>query len=202
MVITVNAETRKLGKKSERKDLRKGGLTPAIIYGQGKVGTPVQFVTKDFMKAYKKSIGELAIFNVNYNGEDHRCILKAKQVHPVRRDFVHLDFLLLNPGHEVTLLLPIKFVGEPESLKVGGFVDILTRKLQITCLPKDIPEDVEVDISNLGIGDAIYVKDVIIPNVNIKDAEDIALVIIHEIKAIEEDEDEEAEESAVAEVTE
>ncbi len=197
MVIKIEAEKRALGKKSDRKNLRKSMKILAVIYGQGKVGTNIQLDAPDFMKAYKKSIGELAIFNVNVDGEEHRCIIKDKQVHPVRRDFLHVDFLELNPGHEVTLSLPIKFVGEPESLKLGGVLDIIQRELTISCLPKDIPEDVELDISNLEINEALHVSDVTIPNVSIKDADDIALVIIHEKKAEVEEtaEGEEAEET-------
>jgi large subunit ribosomal protein L25 len=195
MVIKIEAAKRALGKKSDRKNLRKGGKIPAVVYGSGKVGTNIQLEASDFMKAYKKGIGELAIFNVNIDGEEHRCIIKDKQIHPVRRDVLHVDFLELNPGHEVSLTLPIKFVGDPESLKLGGVLDIIHRDLQISCLPKDIPEDVEVDISNLAINESIHVKDITIPNVTIKDAEDVSIVIIHEKKGQGSEEGEDAEEA-------
>ncbi|MBI9030795.1 50S ribosomal protein L25 [bacterium] len=180
MVIKIEAGKRTLGKKSDRKDLRKGFNIPGIMYGQGVEGTPIQFNAPDFMKAYKQSIGELAIFNIVVDGKEHRCILKAKQIHPVRRDIIHVDFLLLNPGHEVSLSLPIKFVGEAAGQKMGGIVDIIVRHLNIACLPKDIPEDVEVDISALEIGDSLHIKDVKVPNVKVKDAEDITIVVIHD----------------------
>jgi len=180
MVIKIEAGKRTLGKKSDRKDLRKGFNIPGIMYGQGVEGTPIQFNAPDFMKAYKQSIGELAIFNIVVDGKEHRCILKAKQIHPVRRDIIHVDFLLLNPGHEVSLSLPIKFVGEAAGQKMGGMIDIIVRHLNIACLPKDIPEDVEVDISALEIGDSLHIKDVKVPNVKVKDAEDITIVVIHD----------------------
>lgn len=180
MVIKIEAEKRVLGKKSDRKDLRKGFMIPGIMYGQGLEGTPVQFDAPDFMKAYKQSIGELAIFNLVLDGKEHRCILKGKQIHPVRRDIIHVDFLLLNPGHEVSLSLPIKFVGEAAGSKLGGIVDIIVRNINIACLPKDIPEDVEVDISSLEIGDSLHIKDVKIPNVKIKDSDDVTIIVVHD----------------------
>jgi len=197
MVIKIEAGKRTLGKKSDRKDLRKDFIIPGIMYGQGVEGTPIQFKAPEFMKAYKQSIGELAIFNIVVDGKEHRCILKDKQIHPVRRDILHVDFLLLNPGHEVSLSLPIKFVGEAAGTKMGGIVDIIVRNLNIACLPKDIPEDVEVDISGLEIGDSLHIKDIKIPNVKIKDSEDVTTVVVHDKNKVTETV-EEAEEGVVA----
>ncbi len=197
MVIKIEAGKRTLGKKSDRKDLRKDFIIPGIMYGQGVEGTPIQFNAPDFMKAYKQSIGELAIFNIVVDGQEHRCILKDKQIHPVRRDILHVDFLLLNPGHEVSLSLPIKFVGEAVGAKQGGIVDIIVRNLNIACLPKDIPEDVEVDISGLEIGDSLHIKDIKVSNVKIKDSEDVTIVVVHDKNKVTE-KVEEVEEGVVA----
>ena len=190
MVIKIEAGKRALGKKSDRKDLRKGFMIPGIIYGDGVEGTPVQFNAPDFMKAYKQSIGELAIFNIVVDGVEHRCILKAKQIHPVTRNIIHVDFLLLNPGHEVSLSLPIKFVGDPVGLQMGGIVDVIVRNLSIACLPKDIPEDVEVDISALEIGDSLHIKDIKVPNVKIKDSDDKTIIVVHDKAKVVETEEE------------
>lgn len=198
MVIKIEAGKRTLGKKSDRKDLRKGFNIPGIMYGQGEEGLPIQFNAPDFMKAYKKSIGELAVFNVVIDGKEHRCILKDKQIHPVRRDIMHVDFLLLNPGHEVSLSLPIKYVGEPAGAKMGGIVDIIIRNLSIACLPKDIPEDVQVDISGLEIGDSLHVKDIEIPNVKIKESDDITIIVVHDKSKVTEETEEGQEETTAA----
>lgn len=199
MVIKIEAGKRTLGKKSDRKDLRKGFMIPGIMYGQGVEGTPIQFNAPDFMKAYKLSIGELAIFNIVLDGKEQRCILKDKQIHPVTRDIIHVDFLILNPGHEVSLLLPIKFVGEAAGQKMGGIVDIIVRTLSIACLPKDIPGDVEIDISALEIGDSLHIKDLKVPNVKIKDADDITIIVVHDKnKVVETDEEVEGAEGVAA----
>jgi large subunit ribosomal protein L25 len=193
MVIKIEARKRTLGKKSDRKDLRKDFMIPGIMYSQGVEGTPIQFIAPDFMKAYKQSIGELAIFNIVVDGKEHRCILKDKQIHPVTRNIIHVDFLLLNPGHEVSLSLPIKFVGEAAGQKLGGIVDIIIRKLSIVCLPKDIPEDVEIDISSLEIGDSLHIKDLKVPNVKIKDSDDITIIVVHDMNKVTETDDEDEE---------
>lgn len=192
MVIRIEAGKRTLGKKSDRKNLRKSNIIPGVMYGQGEEGIPLQFDAIDFMKAYKQSIGELAIFTVIVDGKENRCVLKAKQIHPLRRDITHVDFLVLHPGTDVSLSLPIKYVGEAAGSKEGGIVDVILRNLNIVCLPKDIPEGLEVDISELKIGDSIHVGSISIPNVRIREAEDITMVVVHDMnKAEEVDEDEE-----------
>lgn len=197
MVIKIEAERRTLGKKSDRKNLRKNAYIPGIMYGQGEEGIPVQFEATDFMKAYRTGIGELAIFNVMLDGEESRCVLKDKQIHPVRRDITHVDFLLLHPDTEVSLSLPVRYVGEAAGLEEGGIVDIILRELNIVCLPKDIPESVEIDISELQIGDAIHVGSISIPNVTIREADDITMVVVHDVTILDEPElDEEVDEEA------
>lgn len=197
MVIKIEAKRRTLGKKSDRKNLRKNAYIPGIMYGQGEEGIPVQFEATDFMKAYRTGIGELAIFNVMLDGEENRCVLKDKQIHPVRRDITHVDLLMLHPDTEVSLSLPIRYVGEAAGLEEGGIVDIILRELNIVCLPKDIPESVEVDISELEIGDAIHVSSISIPNVTIREADDITMVVVHDVSILDEPElDEEVDEEA------
>lgn len=195
MVIKIEAIKRELGKKSDRKDLRKAGKIPAIMYGEGKPGINITLDATDFMKAYKRSIGEMAIFNIELDGETHRTIIKDKQIHPVRRDVLHVDFILLHPGHEITLPVPIKFVGEPAGVKEGGILDIIERNINISVLPKDIPEDIQIDISGLKIGDSLHVADIKIDNAKIIDAEESTIVVVHDMNRGEEA-TEESEEAA------
>ena len=93
MLIKIAVQNRDLGNKSVRKNLRKTGLTPAIIYSKGQPGTNISVPTNEFSKLYKKSINQDATFVLDLNGIEHKTIVKARQIHPVTREFVHIDFL-------------------------------------------------------------------------------------------------------------
>ena len=160
MNIKVDATLRELGKKSDLNKFRREGLIPAVIYGEGKIGTNILLKNIDFQKQYKKSIGEVAIFELNLAGKKINAFIKDKQIHPVSREFVHVDFVELHPGKPITLNVPIHFIGVAKGTKEGGLLELLLREIEVTCLPNDIPEEIDIDVSGLGIGDSIHFKDI------------------------------------------
>ncbi|MCF7858266.1 MAG: 50S ribosomal protein L25 [Candidatus Cloacimonetes bacterium] len=160
MNIAVNAQKRDIGKRSDLNKLRIDGQVPAIIYGNGQKGIKISINARDFTKSYKKSIGEIAFFDITVGDHTYKTFLKEKQVHPLTRKIQHLDFLELHKGKEITILVPINYVGEAPGTKEGGVLEIIHRTLQITCFPKDIPEEIKVDVSSLNIGDAIHFGDI------------------------------------------
>jgi large subunit ribosomal protein L25 len=93
MILNLAVQARSLGKKSELKNLRKSGLIPAVIYSEGQPGMNISVPTNEFNKLYRKSIGEVAVFNLTLNGNEMHAIVKDRQIHPVSRDFVHVDFM-------------------------------------------------------------------------------------------------------------
>ncbi len=179
MILKVEAEKRELGKKSELSQLRRNGFIPAIIYADGKAGQNISLLKRDFMKTYKKSIGELAFFSITLEGKEYLTILKERQIHPVSRDLTHVDFQELRQDKMINIHLPLKYIGTPVGVKEGGVVDITVRTLDIQCLPKDVVEDYEVDITNLKVGQSIHIKDIKIPNLQIKSAQDLSIVSVH-----------------------
>ncbi|HNW99847.1 MAG TPA: 50S ribosomal protein L25 [Candidatus Cloacimonadota bacterium] len=185
MIFRLEATKRTVGKKSLNTELRKSGLIPAVIYGQGETGIPISLNKMEFMKEYKKSIGEIAFFNINIEGKEYNTIMKERQIHPVRRDVIHVDFLELHKDTPINVNVPLKFIGQPEDLKNGGILEIGMRHLSLTCLPAEIPEDFQVDISNLRIGQSIHVKDIDIKNLHIHDAADLTIASIHTARGLE-----------------
>jgi len=179
MILNIAVHSREISKKSARKSLRKSGSIPAVIYSEGQPGINISVPTNEFSKLYKKSIGEVAVFNLNLEGKEIHTIVKARQIHPVSRDFIHVDFLELHPDKELNLSVPFKFIGQPASLKEGGIMEITVRELKVSCLPKHIPEDIPLDIEKLKIGQAIYVKDISVENITIKEAGNIPIVSVH-----------------------
>jgi len=160
MNIKIEATLRELGKKSDLKNLRKEGFIPAVIYGEGQVGTNIVLSEIPFQKQYRKSIGGVAIFEIEMDGKKINTFIKDKQIHPVSRKFMHIDFVELHKGKPITLNVPIQFIGDPLGVKEGGLLELLHRKIEITCLPKDLPEDIVIDVSNLNIGDSIHFGDI------------------------------------------
>ncbi len=195
MNIKINAEKRNLGKKSNLTELRKEGFIPGIIYGDGQEGIKIAFNTRDYTREYKKSIGEVAFFDITVDGKTYKTFIKEKQIHPLTREIVHIDFLELHKGKSITIDIPVNFDGEAPGIKEGGVLEIIHRKIKITCLPKNIPEEIKVDISALNIGDSIHFSDISISeNVETNLADNATIVTLSLPKIVEEPEEEEEEE--------
>ena len=193
MKVKIKAFNRELGKKSDIKNLRKLNYIPGIIYGPGEKDVPVSVRKNEFYKIYRKTIGEMALFELDVDGEKFVTIIKDRQIHPVTREVLHIDFLHLHPGTLITVSVPLKFVGESKGVKQGGVLEIHHRRLDITCLPKDIPEDIEVDISELMIGKAIRLKDISLKEeFSVKIPQDTPIVSVQEPKKAKAEETEEA----------
>jgi large subunit ribosomal protein L25 len=178
MILNLAVQSRTIGKKSERKNLRKSGHIPAIIYSEGQPGIYISVPTNEFYKLYKKSIGEVAVFNLTLDGEEIKTIVKSRQIHPVSRDYLHVDFLALHKDKELTLSVPFRFIGTPASIKDGGALEISQRELKVACLPANIPDDIPINIENIKLGETIYIKDIKVENITIKDPTSLPIVTV------------------------
>ena len=195
MTFYLEAQKRTPSKKSDLTNLRAKGGIPAVIYGKSLASTPICVDGQVFLNYYKKSFTELAFYEIELEGKKHHCILKDKLVHPVSRQFLHLDFFVVEEGAEMEFEIPIQFEGEAAGEKEGGFVDILQRTVKITCKPKDLPRDLILEISDLHVGDSLQVKDLPQGKWSYKDSEDQPLVVVH-AKRAESAEEAEGDESA------
>ncbi|RLC55064.1 MAG: 50S ribosomal protein L25 [Candidatus Cloacimonadota bacterium] len=192
MNIKINAEKRDLGKRSDLTELRKEGFIPGIIYGAGQEGIKIAFNARDYTREYKKSIGAVAFFDITVDGKTYKTFIKEKQIHPLTREVVHIDFLELHKGKSITIDVPINFIGEALGTKEGGVFEIIHRAIQVTCLPKDIPEEISFDISSMNIGDSIHFKDLdISEDIATELSDEITIAILSVPKVIEESEEEE-----------
>lgn len=168
MNIVLEAKERLVDKKSSTKQLRNDLKIPAVIYRSGKDSLPVTLEESVFTTEYRKSIGEITFFVIKLGDKEMKTVIKEKQIHPVSRKVMHLDFQELVAGKLITLTVPLKFKGEPAGLKAGGKLEILIRKIKITCKPEDIPEEIVIDVSPLKIGDSIHFDDLNLANIQSK----------------------------------
>jgi large subunit ribosomal protein L25 len=179
MILNLTAEMRKTVRKSDNGNLRRSGLIPAVMYAEGKAGLNINVPANEFKKLYKKSIGEIAVFNITVDGKEYHTVVKERQINPLSREIIHVDFYELHPDKEVNINVPLKFVGTPAAVKDGGILEIVKRSVSAHCLPKFIPEDFEISLVNMKMGETIYCKDVKIENVKIAEHADTAIVSVH-----------------------
>lgn len=155
----LNAQLReKAGVRSNLRKLRDTGFIPSVVYGAGKENTTVYVNYKELLKILKEAHN--AIIKLKYADKEEKVIIRDIQKHVVTGRIIHVDFGRIRMNEKIDVVVPIKFVGEPYGVKVqGGIVEYEMRELEIRCLPDNIPNEIEIDISNLKIGDAIRIKD-------------------------------------------
>ncbi len=148
-----------LGKKATKAVRNEGGI-PCVIYGDAE---NIHFSTTH--KAVKGLIytPDFKVAEVSVDGVTHRCILKDAQFHPVKESILHLDFLKLENGKPVTLEVPVRFKGTSPGVKLGGALQQSLRRVKIRTTPENMVDELIGDITPLGLGDAIRVRDLELP---------------------------------------
>jgi large subunit ribosomal protein L25 len=174
--MILEAEIRETGSKQASKLVRKNGKVPGVYYS--KHDTPVHISVTE--KAIHPLVftAETHLISLKVNGNVYDCVVKDIQFDPLTDQIVHFDLIGLTTGETFQLEVPVQLHGTPVGIKDGGIVQFLMHKLEIECLPKDIPQRVDLDITNLKIGDSIHVKDVILENITILNTEDSVIVAV------------------------
>ncbi len=145
-----------LGKK-DSKEVRANGLIPCVLYG---IGENVNFTVE--AKAFDKVIVTPNVYVVvlNIDGKTHKAVLKEVQYHPVTDNVLHVDFLEITDDKPFMVKLPIKIVGHAEGVKQGGKLKVKMRKMKVSGLLKDLPAELEIDVTSLGLGHSIKLSTV------------------------------------------
>jgi len=156
--ILLNCEFREKEKKSILKNNRKSGKIPAVLYGQEK-NELLYLNTKDFYKLMKAGAGENAIFNLVIGDKKKSVMIKERQMNPLTDKIMHLDFMEISMKKLIEVDVPIKTEGVAKGVTEGGILEYIVRNITIKCFPTDIPKYIPIDITNLGIGKGLHVKD-------------------------------------------
>jgi large subunit ribosomal protein L25 len=165
-IIELNADIRSVTGKGPAGRLRAAGRVPAILYGAGIEPKMLTVDGKSLDQAIKKHTGAQLLLNlVIRNGAESRqtAILKEKQLHPVSRQLLHVDFYSIALDKKLLTKVRVHLTGKAKGVELGGVLQILQRELEIRCLPQDIPEALDVDVSDLDMGEAIHVSDIKLP---------------------------------------
>lgn len=160
----IKAEKRDVFGKNACRRIRKSGRIPAVLYGEGKQGLSLTLDRKDIIAILKSESGENTIFKVSFDSKTVDAMIKEIQVDPVTDQLLHADLIRISMEKALRVSVPLLLQGEPVGVKAeGGFVDFMTRELDIECLPKDIPENIKIDISGLHLHQSLKVGDIVPP---------------------------------------
>jgi large subunit ribosomal protein L25 len=164
--VVIEAQKRNKIDKSSRSALRKEGKVPAVFYSKHHEPLPVQFSERAIHPLVFTSKTSLITLNVEGH-EELDCIIKDVQFDPVTEKIVHVDLLGLKKGEKIQIEVPVQLIGNPIGIKEGGILQHTLHKLQIDCLPINIPEHLEINVADLKLGHAIHVGDIKFENFDI-----------------------------------
>jgi large subunit ribosomal protein L25 len=197
----------KKGKGASRK-LRSMGSLPAIFYGPEAEPVMLSIDYKEFIKSLKGRPAENVIFDLridsNGKGQSKQVMIKELQRDPVTRDCLHIDFCEISMGKEIEANILLQLINTPIGVTNGGLLEHIRRELSVVCLPRDLVDAIDIDVSGLDIGDSLHVRDITLPP-GLRSTEDedltIATVVAPTITAEEELEAEEGVEETESEET-
>src|SRR6478672_2557471 len=167
MDATLEAKKRDGRGKNEARRLRVSGRIPAVVYGarkdgQAPEGVPVAVDPKEVLRILHSESGANTLINLKLDGSpESRVMVRDYQLDPITHQLLHADFYQLAMDKAITVTVPIVLKGEPKGVKLqGGLLDFVTRDVQVQCLPTDIPEHIDVDVSELMLNQSIRLRDV------------------------------------------
>ncbi len=155
-----------LGKGASRRLRRLADLVPAIVYGEGKPSVNISIPHKDLIKALSNEAFFSHIITMVIDKKAEQVVIKDLQRHPAKNRIMHADFQRVSADHAITVAVPLHFINEDKCKGVklgGGSIIKVMNELQISCLPKDLPEFIEVDMIDVGVGEAIHISAIKLP---------------------------------------
>lgn len=159
-------------------NLRKEGWIPGIIYGHGEKSKPIMIAEEELKNTLHKLHSEATLITLDCEGEELQVLMREISRNPLTEKPVHVDFQHIHENEEVNVHVVLDFEGKPIGVEEGGVLNIEHRDLVVRCLPKDIPENIIVDVSLLKIGDSIHIRDLAIPE-GVKVEEDPSSTVVN-----------------------
>ena len=197
MEATLEAVKRTDKGKNEARRHRAAGRLPAVVYGPSKdgkapVGVPVTVDPKGLMRIFHSDSGVNTLITLTLDGTSTQVLVREYQRDPVTNALLHADFYQLAMDKAIVVTVPVSLKGEPKGVKVqGGLLDFVTREIQVECLPANIPEHIDVDVSELELHQSIRVRDVVTADAKWKPVTEGDTMLVHVVMP-------KAEESATA----
>lgn len=203
-IVKLNAKTRAQAGKGPARQLRRQGRIPANLYGASIDNMAISVSIQELERMFNSPQYAQGLINLVVEGDqsyDKTVMIKEFQIDPVKSHYLHADFYEIKMDEKIATTVPVTTTGTSNGVEEGGILQIIRRELEVYCLPRNIPEQVELDISNLEMGDSIHVSEIELPgDVEIPYDVDFTVVTVvsPKMEAPEEEtaEEEEAEEGA------
>lgn len=174
---------------------RAAGRIPAVVYGAKQESVPITVDRRSVLNLLRRAEGENVIFLLKMEGTDQErhAMIRDMEINATSREILHIDFLRLLMDQVIRVMVPVELVGIPLGVQNdGGVLDHVTREVEVECLPGDIPQQLEVDVSELYIGQHVEVRDLQVPdNVTVHEEEGRVVAAVGAPREIEEPEEEE-----------
>ena len=194
--VSLTADVRTASGKKVAKQLRYRGQLPAVVYGEGSAAVACsvdQRALTDLLKAH----GRNAIISLSAGDTSQSTIIKDIQYHPVYDEILHVDFHRIDLTRKIVVEVPIHATGSSVGVRIGeGILEQMLHDLEVECLPTEIPDHVEIDVSDLDIGDSLHVSDIVLDGDDfsiVTDADRAVFAVAAPTLIIEEEEEEEVE---------
>ena len=159
-MMTLRATTRESGTKGAARRVRAGGQIPGVVYGHGVDNVAVAVDPKEFEECLSTDFGFNVMFHLDVEGgETYQVMVKDYQFHSVRREVTHIDFILVNEDDVMTVPVPVEATGKAVGVVMGGHLDIVTRNIKVRCKISDIPAKIEYDVTDMEIGQSVYIDE-------------------------------------------
>jgi large subunit ribosomal protein L25 len=176
---------RRLTGKRLVKNIRKEGLVPGIFYVKGTENIPIEVDPKSLRPVVYTSKTKMINLYVDGDSKPKECILKEVIFNPVTDQIIHFDLVGVERSHKMTFEIPIALKGTAIGVREGGVLDHNLRKVSVQCMPQFMPSSIDVDITNLGIGKTIHLKDIVIDHVEFTIPLDIVVAHVSSPRVVE-----------------
>lgn len=193
--FALNAEVRSdLGKGASRRLRRNVAMVPAVIYGGDKAPQSISLLAKELAKLLETDAAYSHVLNLNVAGSNESVIIKALQRHPAKGFVLHADFIRVVADQKLTAHVPLHFINQETSVGVkqqGGEASHVLVEVEVACLPKDLPEFIEVDMASVEVGQIVHLSDLKLPQgvelVALAHGNDLAVANIHASRVTKEE---------------
>lgn len=193
-LLELNAVTRTASGKGQARTLRREGRLPGVLYGPNTDPVMLSIDLSDLEDITKGGSAGQALLSISVKGEKkpRTAMIKELQTSPLSRDYLHVDFYEVDMKKKINVMVPVTTTGKCIGIEMGGMIQLIRRELEVLCLPGNIPENIEIDITELNIGDSIHVEDVKLEgDIEIPHEVDFTILTILSAKMKEEEVEEE-----------
>ena len=162
----LRAESRtELGKSASRR-LRRSGRIPGTVYGASKDPQSISLSHDEVLHQLDHEAFYSSVLTLNVDAQSEQVVVKDLQRHPYKPDILHIDFLRIDEKQKITMRVPLHFLNEQQCVGVksgGGVISRIMTELEISCLPRDLPEYIDVDLANVNLGESVHLSDIDLP---------------------------------------